>query len=464
MNRQPGMVIAAFALVAVAAVGVMVWVGISNFPIYHLLMELVGIIISASIFTMGWNTRSFTDHDFFSVMGCGYLGMAFLDFLHVLTHKDMPFFPSVNPNLTILFWLAARSIVVVAFLHAVYVREHRLQVNHEPVLLSYVSGTLGVALLVVLYSSYLEPWLIPAWDMPWQIAWRFGLIGTMFFGFWRIYRLELIAEKTVTLHILGIIVSKLLGEVAFLLQHDLSDQFALVGHLFKVLARIFAYRVLVVSTLRDPYHTLFYDLNDAILFMRAQRHDMLNDLTLASTYLQMDRPREAQQCIEVIAADLSDRYNYTTLPKDAWYQIITAKSRTARARGVTFRYKVAAPMPNDFDQRRLLPKLVANLLDNALDAAVEVENPWISLEWTKSRMGNVLRITNSGHQIPEELKSRLFEPGLSTKGSDRGFGLTICRKIANELGAQLTVESNANSTSFILTIPDRAPVSSKQPG
>ena len=58
--------------------------------------------------------------------------------------------------------------------------------------------------------------------------------------------------------------------------------------------------------------------------------------------------------IAVIAADLSDRYNYATLPKDAWYQVIAAKSDMPDLR-VDFRYRLDAPMPDDFHQRRLLP-------------------------------------------------------------------------------------------------------------
>ena len=38
--------------------------------------------------------------------------------------------------------------------------------------------------------------------------------------------------------------------------------------------------------------------------MREERHDILNELALVSSYVQMHKWEEAQQCIEFIAASL----------------------------------------------------------------------------------------------------------------------------------------------------------------
>ena len=158
------------------------------------------------------------------------------------------------------------------------------------------------------------------------------------------------------------------------------------------------------AALQDPYNTLFRDLTEAVMIMRAQRHDMINDLTLASTYLQMNRIEDAEQCIAVIAADLSDRYNYATLPKDAWYQVIAAKSDIARSQGVDFRYRLDAPMPDDFHQRR--PAQAIGIFDNAIDAWDRTRG---SLEWSRTEAGTVLRVFNSVFEIPYY---NALQPGL----------------------------------------------------
>ncbi len=440
-------------LVAVVLV-VMVWLGLQNFPAFHLVLELVGVSISIAIFSMGWNTRHLTAHDFFAVMGCGYLGSAFLELLHIVTHPGMPSWTWTNPNLSVECLLASRTIVLAAFHYAIYVRKRQLRVKHEA-LLGFFIILVGLgALLAVLHGTSIGEILVPTWRLPWQMIWRAVLVGAMVFGFWELNKIKDFRANGLSFYVNLIILSRSAAELAFTLRTDPSGHAALIAHFLKLVSQFGVYRVLVVMTMQNPYNTLFQDLTDAVLFLRAQRHDMLNDLTLASTYLQLNRPREAQQCLEVLAADLSDRYNYTTLPKDAWFQIINAKSRIAREKGIKFRYRLEAPMPNDFNQRRLLPKVVANLLDNAIDAAALGEDPWISLEWTAEAGDNVLRVTNSGPPIPDEIQAQLFEPGLSTKGDDRGFGLTICRKIANELGGRLVIENSFDSTSFVLILPN----------
>lgn len=450
MTRRGVLMLAALG---VGAAVFAVWLGWVNFAVFHLAIELTNLAICASVFTIGWNTRHITNEDSFSIMGAGYLACALLEFAHMLTHGQHPIVPVSDPYVTIQFWLAARTMVAISLLHAAYVRLRGVKISRELILVAYVLAAVGAALSIATFSREADPYFIPPLRIPLQVGWRLAVMGAVLAGFWMLRWPPVGRWPENKLFLAAIVFSEIAGQVAFLLQTDLAGPAAIFGHLFKIAIRICVYRILVTAALQDPYNTLFRDLTEAVMIMRAQRHDMINDLTLASTYLQMNRIEDAEQCIAVIAADLSDRYNYATLPKDAWYQVIAAKSDIARSQGVDFRYRLDAPMPDDFHQRRLLPKLVGNLLDNAIDAVAGTENPWISLEWSRTEAGTVLRVSNSGSEIPLELRSKLFEPGLSTKGNNRGFGLTICRKIANELGASLTVESNSEATTFTLTLP-----------
>lgn len=450
MNRKGLLILASLG---VGAAICLAWIGLTDYAVFHLIIELTGIAICVSVFTIGWNTRHITNQDHFPIMGSGYLGCAVLEFLHMLSHIQTPFLGFSSPNVAVHFWLAARTIVAVSFLHALYVKEWKAKVNQELILAAYGLAAVGAALAITFSAAGAERYFIPALQWPQQMLWRMAINAAVLVGFWRLLRSVDSIQPYNKGFLVAIVLSEVAGQVAFTLQPDLVGVASVLGHLFKILTRICVYRVLVISTLQDPYNTLFQDLTEAVLIMRAQRHDIINDLTLASTYLQMNRIPEAQQCIEVIAADMSDRYNYATLPKDAWCQIINAKWDIARSRGVRFNCKMEAPLPDDFHQRRLLPKLVGNLLDNALDAVAGTPDPWISLEWSRTQDGSVLRISNNGSEIPPELRTKLFDPGLSTKGIDRGFGLTICRKIANELGGSLRVESNAQTTTFTLILP-----------
>jgi signal transduction histidine kinase len=46
--------------------------------------------------------------------------------------------------------------------------------------------------------------------------------------------------------------------------------------------------------------------------------------------------------------------------------------------------------------------------------------------------GVVIRVADDGPGVPRELRSRVFEPGFSTKQSGWGIGLSLARRIVEE--------------------------------
>ena len=104
----------------------------------------------------------------------------------------------------------------------------------------------------------------------------------------------------------------------------------------------------------------------------------------------------------------------------------------------------------DYDQ---LFRCLLNLVQNGMDAnpeggAVTVSSRREDSPEARTRLtvqGTapiVIRVTDSGKGIPEELLPRLFEPFFSTKGSrGTGLGLAVTRKIIKEHGGTLELAS-----------------------
>ena len=192
---------------------------------------------------------------------------------------------------------------------------------------------------------------------------------------------------------------------------------------------------------------------NAIEAMREQRHEILNDLAVVSAYMQMGMPSKARQAVDFLAAKLADKYNYSELPKDAWLSMIGRKQRRAAQLGIELAIHLEAETPTDFNEQRLLPKVAALLLDNAFDAVNRDAEPRIELVWRHVGQNRLLSVENNGPIIPSDRLDRLFEYGYSSKsGPDRGWGLTICKRIAAELGGKLSVRTSAKSTKFILLL------------
>jgi len=66
----------------------------------------------------------------------------------------------------------------------------------------------------------------------------------------------------------------------------------------------------------------------------------------------------------------------------------------------------------------------------------------------------LIKIVDTGPGIPESIREKIFEPFFSVKAEGAGLGLSISRRIINEHGGTLTLESNGNNgATFVVCLP-----------
>jgi signal transduction histidine kinase len=81
----------------------------------------------------------------------------------------------------------------------------------------------------------------------------------------------------------------------------------------------------------------------------------------------------------------------------------------------------------------------------------------------RSRTIVVGGVDDGGSGIPDEVRSRIFDPFFSTKGEGTGLGLAITRQIVEAHGGTITVEPReGGGTSFRLLLPIAPPRSGAQ--
>ena len=123
-------------------------------------------------------------------------------------------------------------------------------------------------------------------------------------------------------------------------------------------------------------------------------------------------------------------------------------------RAVAFSFSPADPLPLIQLDRDQIKRVMMNLLDNAV-AAVEGKG---MVEIVTSYDPEIRMVTcevaDSGHGIPPEDRSRLFEPYYSTKKSGTGLGLAIVNTIITDHQGFIRVRDNEpRGTRFIIELP-----------
>ena len=127
----------------------------------------------------------------------------------------------------------------------------------------------------------------------------------------------------------------------------------------------------------------------------------------------------------------------------------------AHQQQVELRVDPGDAMPIQCDPRKVKQVLV-NLLQNALEATPKGGR--VTLR-TAHHTGGAARfiIDDSGAGLTEEIRTRLFTPGTTTKPDGTGLGLTIARAIAEQHGGSLTLEDREDGGCRAeLTLPAQA--------
>lgn len=112
------------------------------------------------------------------------------------------------------------------------------------------------------------------------------------------------------------------------------------------------------------------------------------------------------------------------------------------------------PQPIPCDRDRLV-QVLANLLKNAFDASPASEPVGLVAEQDTRQQQVALRVTNrvAGHALAEKDARRIFEPFYTTKAHGTGLGLAIVRRLVEAHAGRIHVESNDESTSFVVELP-----------
>lgn len=103
--------------------------------------------------------------------------------------------------------------------------------------------------------------------------------------------------------------------------------------------------------------------------------------------------------------------------------------------------------------RRLILHALVNLIKNAIEAMRATPDPVLTIRGFEDGSVVGLDLCDSGPGVPEALRARLFERGVSTKGPGRGQGLAVARESILAQGGTLELIASTRGACFRLTLP-----------
>ncbi|MBX8460173.1 sensor histidine kinase [Enterobacter sp. RIT637] len=192
--------------------------------------------------------------------------------------------------------------------------------------------------------------------------------------------------------------------------------------------------------------------------LRAHTHEFMNKLHVILGLLNIKRYDKLEEYI------LQTAHNYQTdigtiqskVKSPVIAGFLLGKIHRAKEAGITLTLSDECQIPDTANEEQVavLVTVLGNLIENALDAMegqsegeitllLHYQNGWLSCE-----------VSDDGPGIDPVQLEAIFTKGFSTKGENRGVGLFLARQQIQNLGGDITVESEPGVfTQFFVHIP-----------
>lgn len=228
--------------------------------------------------------------------------------------------------------------------------------------------------------------------------------------------------------------------------------------------RVYALGVVAASLaheIRNPLMTLTANLEVAQLHVGGVAHDYGEDEFIRALRFKLDTAhRAATQIQEIIEGSTLGHRRHDEEQQADLYEVLRL---TLVSLGGTLRQRARVELdievvPQVCGSRTQLGQIAFNLAVNALQALPEQSRASDHvLRFALSRQGDMVRlgVEDDGPGIPPGILERIFDPFFTTrKAGGTGLGLAITKRIVEEVGGSISVDSRVGrGTCFEVLLP-----------
>ncbi len=250
---------------------------------------------------------------------------------------------------------------------------------------------------------------------------------------------------------------------------DLAREFNIMGHAIEErerqvvrserLVAVGKMAAMITHEIRNPLSSIGLNtelLEDELAILPADRSDEARALcrainteidrltAITEEYLQFARlpkPKLREEDVNVLVRDL------------------TGFEREQLAlRDVTLSVDLQDALPSVLIDDAQIRQALRNLMRNATEALEEQGGGHVEVATARQGGLVLIRVSDDGPGISEELAPKLFDPFVSTKSGGTGLGLALSHQIAHEHGGTIrVVEREGPGATFVIELPAAVP-------
>lgn len=226
---------------------------------FHGAIEIFTVAVAILVFATGFHLLDKKRPIALFLLAAAFLGVALLDFLHLMSYSGMPDFLTVNtPHKAIILWLAARLLTAGALFACVLLPLYPPSTAPPRFLL--LAATLAYTFFFA-HVGIFRPELVPATFVPEMGLTPFKIAVEWFIILLHAATLAVLAVRHGSSRpwlsfLAPVLLLLIASELFFTLYARVDDTLNMLGHTYKLLAYLLIYRGIFLEAVRQPYGRL----------------------------------------------------------------------------------------------------------------------------------------------------------------------------------------------------------------
>ncbi len=257
---------------------------------------------------------------------------------------------------------------------------------------------------------------------------------------------------------IGIIALGILGELCLLFSGgNYLNSFLMVACVVAILFNLkYLNRLKTVSKREQEVSQWMVDSKDYMNVIRSQRHDYNLHIHTLVGLIENEDYEDARNYMRNMASEAADVNDIMPLDDAVLGSLLYNMREAARKKGTEIEYHITYDMKDMLCSGFDCNKIIGNLLQNAIDAAVsdQAKAYGIHVRIFKRRGNTVIYVENYFEGKRDQIL-KAFEAGYTTKHNHEGIGLAMVFRAVNRAQGRIYPEFDTNLVRFVVNLPNR---------
>lgn len=183
------------------------------------------------------------------------------------------------------------------------------------------------------------------------------------------------------------------------------------------------------------------------------KHDLLNHLNILSVLAHEEKYSELKNYLSEYIAEINNVQITVETGLKEMDILLFSKINNAQKKGIAFDFKCSALIKCHKRYMINLISIFSNVLDNAIEACELSQEKKLTIHIKEDPLDYTFIVQNSFSDTEEHNLYEAVNKGISTKGQNRGHGLSIVKSLVNKFDGSIFFSTNNSRFEVQIELP-----------